>query len=661
MATTDETGKAPGALAWAAFQALPLGTVLPTGWLREQLRLQGDGLTGRLEELWPDVGPVSAWLGGQGEDWERGPYYCDGLVPLAYLLQDEALIAKARRWMDAVLSSQRDDGQFGPHTNDDWWPRMVMLKALAQYQEATGDARVIPFMMRYCHYQLDTLPDRPLSDWSWVRGADNALTVYWLYERTGAPSLLALADLILAQTFDWGAYLGDLPALARARVTAFAHQTHVVNVAMGLKTPALRYRRDGDPAHLRAVETAWASLMQYHGQVEGIFSGDEWLAGTDPAQGVELCAVVELMFTLEQLVGIYGAGCFADRLETLTYNALPATITADMRARQYDQQPNQVLCTVAPRQWTQNDETANTFGLEPHFGCCTANMHQGWPKLVQSLWMGAADGGFVAVAYAPCVVQTRVRGDTVVTIEETTEYPFKDTVRFTIHADRPATFPLFLRIPAWCATPTLHVNGRESAVDISEQGFVTVQRAWTEGDTIDLALPMRVRVIERPRGAIGVALGPLVFGLAIDEEWTRIAGSRGFGDWEVRPRTLWNYALAMDLDHPDATCRVEWRGVGSPPFGHTQAPVRIHAMGHRVPGWELVRNSAGPLPASPLTPSTAAEPVTLLPYGCARLRIAEFPHVLPRPDPPASPLGSRGEPASHVIQTVANNRHPKMS
>src|SRR5579885_2183790 len=130
-----------------AFATLPLGAMQPRGWLRRQLHLQADGLTGHLEEFWPDLGPNSGWLGGTGESWERGPYYLDGLVPLAYLLGDEKLITRARKWLDWTLDHQRADGWLGPahdphdvrHSPYDVWPVTVMLKALTQFQEATGD------------------------------------------------------------------------------------------------------------------------------------------------------------------------------------------------------------------------------------------------------------------------------------------------------------------------------------------------------------------------------------------------------------------------------------------------------------------------------------------------------------------------------------------
>jgi hypothetical protein len=93
-----------------AFTLLPLGSITPSGWLRRQLEIQARGLSGHLDEIWPDVGGNSGWLGGTGESWERGPYYLDGLLPLAYLLHDEALIAKAQRYVEWTLTHQAANG-----------------------------------------------------------------------------------------------------------------------------------------------------------------------------------------------------------------------------------------------------------------------------------------------------------------------------------------------------------------------------------------------------------------------------------------------------------------------------------------------------------------------------------------------------------------------
>lgn len=103
----------------ATLTPLPLTSIRPGGWLKRQLRIQADGLSGHLDEVWSDVGPNSAWLGGTGEAWERGPYFVDGLVPLAYLLDDAKLKAKAEKWVNWTLTHQGEDGSIGPMENQD--------------------------------------------------------------------------------------------------------------------------------------------------------------------------------------------------------------------------------------------------------------------------------------------------------------------------------------------------------------------------------------------------------------------------------------------------------------------------------------------------------------------------------------------------------------
>ncbi len=166
------------------FTALPLGAVRPEGWLRDQLVIQANGLTGHLDEFWPSL-TDSKWKGGKGDSWERGPYYLDGLVPLAYTLNDARLIEKVKGWIEPMLASARPDGWFGPADNPDRWPRALAIKVLAQYHEATGDARALELIKGYCKYLRDNPPDWPDNEWRGRRAMETTLSVYWLYNRTG--------------------------------------------------------------------------------------------------------------------------------------------------------------------------------------------------------------------------------------------------------------------------------------------------------------------------------------------------------------------------------------------------------------------------------------------------------------------------------------------
>ncbi|MDH7482813.1 MAG: glycoside hydrolase family 127 protein [Armatimonadota bacterium] len=609
-------------LVQSAFIFLPLGSVKPKGWLRRQLQIQANGQSGHLPEFWDSLGPNSGWLGGTGESWERGPYYLDGLVPLAYLLDDERLINIAQKWLDWMISSQNESGHFGPKSLEDWWPFGIACKVLTQYQEVTGDPRVVPMLEKFFKYMKRELPRRHLHSWAIMRWADTVLSIIWLYNRNGDSELLELAEEIMKQGYDWSYHFRDFAHPVKQTVR-FQMRTHVVNNGMGVKTPGVQYLLTGWEEHKEGAYKALEMLETYHGTAAGIFTGDEHYAGKNPTQGTELCAVVEFMFSLENLMQILGDPAFGDLLEKVAYNALPATFTADMWQHQYDQQANQVLCTIAKRPWTNNREDSNIFGLEPNYGCCTANFHQGWPKFVANLWMATYDEGLAAVAYGPCEVKAKVRGGQEVTISVDTNYPFGDTVRMEIHTRKSARFPLSFRIPGWADLPVMKVN---SGLVSAEPGtFKTVEREWRDGDVIEFLFPMKVESERRFRNSITLKRGPIVFSLKIGERWERIRGEDPCPDYAVYPTTPWNYGLIVDPEHPEV--EVVEKGIGDIIFGADYAPVELRVKGKQIPEWGIEDNQAGLIPESPVSSSEPVEDLTLIPYGCAKLRITEFPLI----------------------------------
>ena len=609
------------------YYPLPLTSVRPRGWLERQLRTQAAGLSGHLDEFWPDLGPNSGWLGGTGESWERGPYFLDGLVPLAYLLGDQRLIDKARRWVDWTIAHQRPDGSIGPRKNTDWWPNMIMLKVLTQYHEATGDERVIPLMRRYFAYQLRAMDSRPLQEWAVFRWGDEVLTVLWLYNRTGDTNLLDLARKLREQGHDWKQQFEHFAFTDKAGRQQLSLATHVVNNAMALKTEGEWWVVSSDASDRTAAGRQLDEMDLYHLLPNGVHSGDEHYAGRNPSQGTELCAVVEGMFSVENLLAIFGEPALGDRLEKLAYNPLPATFSADMWAHQYDQQPNQVLCTLHQRDWTNNGPESNLFGLEPNYGCCTSNFHQGWPKFAAGLWMATADDGLAAVAYGPSEVHATVRGGVHASIVEETEYPFRDTIRLQVNLEKNAGFPLTLRIPGWAEGAVIAVN-QQRMPDVRPGRFFTVDRRWENGDTVELKFPMKLRVSRWFRNSVSIERGPLVYSLMIGEEWKKLRDKAPAADWEVYPTTAWNYGLALDPAHPESSIEVRERPVGEYPFIPDGAPVELIARGRRIPEWKLSNGSAGPPPESPVRSTEPVETLTLVPYGAAKLRITAFPLLI---------------------------------
>jgi DUF1680 family protein len=430
--------------------------------------------------------------------------------------------------------------------------------------------------------------------------------------------------LLRGQGYDWRNAFEIFPYRQKSLKAETSLKTHVVNTAMGLKTAGVYSLISGDAAERASVLQALRNLDQYHGMPTGIFSGDEHLAGRSPVQGTELCAVVESLYSLENLAAVVGDASLGDRIEKIAYNALPGTFSGDMWAHQYDQQPNQVMVTLERRAWTTNGPESNLYGLEPNFGCCTSNFHQGWPKLTASLWMATPDDGLAAMVYAPSEVTAVVRSSVRVTVAEETGYPFRDAVRMVVNPARSVDFPLLLRVPVWAEGATIRVNSTAEK-SVKAGGFHRIERTWQAGDRVEIRFPMPVEAVRGFNNGVTIQRGPLVYSLKIGEEWRKLRDKAPAADWEVRPTTPWNYALVLDDKRLGQSLRFTEKPVSQFPFTPDGAPVTVAAKARRLPEWRIEDGSAAPPPRSPVKSGEPVETVTLIPYGAAKLRITVFP------------------------------------
>jgi len=638
------------------YVGLPLGAIRPTGWLEDQLETMLAGTTGHLDEVYHKLENDNGWLGGRGDAWEETPYWLDGAVPLAYQLDNDVLQHKILRYIFWVLGNQRPSGYFGgitkaereggevdvqhPENGDDWWPKMVMLKVMQQYYMASGDKRVIAFMEKYFDYQKATLRKVPLGHWSkWAesRGHDNAMMAQWLYTVNGDASLLGLADLIQQQAFSWSDWLGNRDWV----IHAAAYQNddhwmrrHGVNVAMGLKAPAIDYQRTGDSTYLKKLKIGFNDLMTLHGLPMGIFSADEDLHGNLPSHGVELCAIVEAMYSLEKIIEITGDPQYMDALERMAFNALPPQTTDDYNAKQYFQIANQVQISRGVFDFSLpfDRQMNNVLGMRSGYTCCLANMHQGWTKYTQNLWLKTAEGGLAALVYGPNVLRTKINNEEI-EIRENTSYPFEDEINFEIILNKPAQIPLQFRIPAWCKEAQVMLNGK--LLRHAEGGkLITVSQLWKNKDKITLKLPMHLFTSNWGHNSRAIERGPLVYALKIGERWEKGHDEKEGDYFSVFPTAEWNLGLLEKfIQDPEQQLSVSIKPLPDKfVWNLASAPIEITAAGKKIPNWKLVDGVARQ-PVSDRTGLYKGEvddtvhTLKLVPFGFTKVRIVAFPVV----------------------------------
>ena len=389
----------------------------------------------------------------------------------------------------------------------------------------SGDKQFLTFMLRYMKYLHDTLRVRALSAEDAMHTADTLEAGVLLYNVTGQKAILSVLMMLVSQGADYTSLFHAFPYrtpisrsfTAQELLDALAHEdesgyTHHLlrsasgaNLCEGLRASALCGVLTGSGKHLSAPEAGLARLNKAHGAAGGGVTADPLLGGTHPSRGVSAVSACELAASLETLLACPGGEFGADQLETLMYNTVDAAFAPDGRGVQPMQQANQAMLSRAARFPLSGDD-AGLFGLEDGDALCA--LLSAWPRFVQSQWMVSRDDGLCAMGYAPCSVRYRL-SDASVRVDVSGEYPAGGSVRFTVHTDKKAAFPIHLRIPEWANGATVAADG--DILPAQAGGFVTLNRDWQDGDELLLTLPMAVRKLPAFHQAVSVARGPIRF------------------------------------------------------------------------------------------------------------------------------------------------------
>ena len=589
--------------------------IKPKGWLKRQLEIQANGLCGNLDKIWPDISD-SAWIGGMREGWERVPYWLDGFIPLAYLLDNDSMKARAKKYIDAIISAQKADGWICPCPDEkrgeyDTWAVQLITKVFTVYYECSKDERIpdVIYNVLKNYYNLLKNGTVKLFDWGKFRWFETFISIKFIFARTKEDWLIELARILKEQGIDYG----KLTEQWKIPLNKWDLSTHAVNASMALKSDALASELL-KTEFTDKTDLLYSILEKYNGTPVGTFTGDECLSGLSPIQGTELCSVVELMYSYEWLYAFTGDEKWAQRLELAAFNALPAAISEDMRTHQYDQQSNQISCEIFKGKpiFRTNSGESHLFGLEPHFGCCTANFGQGWPKFALSVFM--YNENTVVNAFP---VPSELKTDKFV-IKLKTEYPFKNYFKYTVNSDTDFNFKI--RIPSFAEN--VRVNG-----EILTDKELSFEIKPCRNRVIEITYDIKPVLINRPYGLYTARCGSLAFSLPLKYEKRMLEYTRGgverkypYCDYELKLKSDWNYAFC------DGGFKIIRRNLSDFPFSESDPPVILKTKLCKI-DWgfeEGYDNVCKKVPKS-LKPLSDPETAELCPYGCAKLRMTEMP------------------------------------
>ncbi|KAK7701954.1 hypothetical protein SLS57_011557 [Botryosphaeria dothidea] len=653
---------------------LPLGAIKPSGWLRDQLVLEANGLAGHEHDFYPYVAD-SSWTGGSSEYSglnEGFPYWLNGLVPLAYSLNDARLKDQVADAVTSVLSRQADDGWLGPETGRarNFWARYPLLLGMIQLVEAepqtwedpivNATGRFVDLMVNmlrndssgYLWHEGDELSPEEFT-WGRVRVQDLLIVLQWIWEREGTTEALRskLAEsmqILIDGSLNWadwwqeGVFIKeDLNLLDTEPGDGPRYPyEHGVNAGQGLKALAVFRRLTQNDSLVDITRRGVDWTFQYHAAAHGGILADERLAGLAPYYGSETCTLVETMYSLSYLYQALGDNNYADLSERIAFNALPAQMSPNWWARQYVGQPNQGFSKELDQNPFFNvGGSGQIYSVEANYPCCTVNHPQGLPKFLSNSFARVGDNDIAHMLLSPGNLTTSVMSGQV-RIDCQTHYPFSNTLNYTITSDSTITF--HVRVPSWAdaSQSTIALNGASKPVSPDASTSLHAIRLAGGTSEVTYTLSASVQTTARANDTFTVHHGALLFALSLPSTNTTsapqtyrdsnavLAGAPAPAvDWQLLNASAWSIAI----DPTSLVFRSELDedvGLPDPVFAPGAPPVWVEAKGCEIEGWGLYRGVMGiPPPKAERRCVGDVATYRLEPVGAAKLRVLDMPSI----------------------------------
>lgn len=465
-----------------------------------QLDLEKDFLAPFVGETFAGVPDATGHFIGVGKT-------LDGVILLAAYTGNQPLLARKNYVVETLLKSQESDGYIGlyPPEKRTWMPwdlheQGFIIHALVNDWRLFGKESSLTAARDLADYIIKRWPGKPV-DW------EKSMPIREFMAEIGlnyAFILLAEASrderyLDFAATelwvdkFDLGIVLGRRPPIEGHSYSYLSHC--LAQMEMNRLRP--------NPDLLRATRRAVEFMTEKSGMVitGGVGKDECW---TDDQNGChtlgETCSTAYQTFVFDSLLRMEGRSRWGDIIERMLYNAAFAAESLNGRHLRY---------------YTPFEGKRVYF--EPDTFCCPGNFRRLIGYLPQWIYYRAGNG-LVVNLYNESEVTLDGIGGTTVTLRQETDYPSTGRVIIYLESEQAATFPLLLRIPAWCAQPRVLVN--DDAVVAKPGEFLNLDRTWQRGDKVTLELPMPWRFVagrKTEAGRAAIMRGPLVYTLNPDK------------------------------------------------------------------------------------------------------------------------------------------------